>query len=143
MEEINQMDIKHAIHNHYKSSHSSVLFENVWGKYSDRKIRHKHKRIYRKGIIAACTCGLLCFIGLFQTPVLAFIEQFIEVKLIKNVKNAEIGFSWANAAGDTRSVVSNKEEAEKLLGYLFHGQINWKECLGKRKFGLEKKGISH
>ncbi|MFK0522700.1 hypothetical protein ACINKY_10900 [Paenibacillus illinoisensis] len=139
MSEINQTDIKHAIHNNIKSSHSSVLFENVWEQYSNKKIRYKHKRIYRKGLIAACILGLLFFFVVFQTPVRAFIEQYLEIKIIKNVKNAEIGFSWADTAGDTRFKVSNKKEAEKSLGISIPWPHQLEKKSGEKEVWIRKK----
>ena len=67
---------------------------------------------------------------------------FTEVKLIKNVKNAEFGFAWANTAGDTRSIVLNKEEAVKSLGISLPWPNELDKMTGKGKLGLEKKGIN-
>lgn len=143
MKQINRSDIKDALHTHIDSKHASVVFENIWEKYSNRKSGgHPNRRIYRKRIIVLSILGSLCFLTLSQSPVRAFIEQFIEVQWIKNVKNAEIGYSWANTAGDARSLVLNKEEAEKSLGI----SIPWPDPLdgmsGQREIRTRKKDDS-
>lgn len=138
MKQINESEIKHLLHTNINSNHSSVSFEHVWEKYSNKKSGRNHNRIYRKRIIIIPILGLLCVFAIFQSPVRAFIEQFIEVKLIKNVKNAEFGFAWANTAGDTRSIVLNKEEAVKSLGISLPWPNELDKMTGEREIRTRK-----
>jgi hypothetical protein len=107
--------VEKALHYSVKKSRPSVSFEQAWDKYANQKSGASRRLNRRNFIIAASAFTLMLFVA-YQSPVMAYVEQFLKVKIIAKEEKAKFEGDWGGAAN--MSVVASEEEAEKLLGML-------------------------
>lgn len=111
MKSINS-EVEKVLHSRISKSRPSISFENVWDEYTNHKSVAIRRWNRKSLVIAASVIALMLFIA-NQTPVMAYVEQLLKVKIIKQGEKAKFESRWGGPAN--MSVVASKEEVEKML----------------------------
>lgn len=112
MKSINS-DVEKVLQSRISNSRPSVSFEHVWDEYTNQKSGVRRRWSTKKLVIAASVFALMIFIA-NQTPVMAYVEQLLKVKIINKGEKAKLEGHWGGPAN--MSVVDSKEEVKKMLG---------------------------
>lgn len=105
--------VEQALHSNVNKSRTSVSFEQVWDKYTKQKSGVSRRWNKKNMVVAASVFALMLFIA-YQTPVMAYVEQFLKVKIINKGERPKLKSHWGGP--EKISVVASKEEVEKKLG---------------------------